>query len=72
MQCVLQKHKYFDDNTEVIVKKGLNWWSEFIFWTKKMCKLKGTFSILTHPPRIYVPFSVQKKNKKVVQKPTYL
>ena len=26
-----------------------------------MCKLKGTFSILTHPSRIYVPFYVQKK-----------
>ena len=39
---MLWNHEYFDDNTEGIVKKGLN------------CKLKETFSILTHPSRIYV------------------
>ena len=55
-----QAWEILNDNTEGKVKKGLNWWSEFILWTKKMCKLKGTFSILTHPPKIYVPFSVQK------------
>ena len=24
------------------LKKGLKWWPEFIFWSKKFCKLKGT------------------------------
>ena len=59
MQFVLLNHEYFDDNTEVIVKKGLNWWSEFIIWTKKICKLKGTLSVLPYPPKKYVPFSVK-------------
>ena len=35
-----------------------------------MCKLKGTFCILTHPPKIYVPFYV--KNKLGFCSDTYL
>ena len=68
---MLLNPEYFDDNTEGIVKKkGLNWWSESIFWSKKMYKLIEAFSILTLPPRIYVPFSVKKKQKSCSE--TYL
>ena len=51
---------------EYLKKRGLNWWSQLIFSTKKMCKLIRTFSILIHPPsRIY------KYYQKLCDQPNY-
>ena len=59
---MLWNHECFNDNTEGKVKKGLNWWSEFIFWNKKTCKLEETFGVNPLPFLSECLFFWTKKN----------